>query len=299
MKIETLIRHFKEAYRGIRRNLAMSFASISAVAVTLFVFGIFLIVAFNMRYISGELEKQVAITASLQEGTTQAQMQDLLSQIKSDPMQKDATFVSKEQGLKEMKEQWGETDFIQDLSEDGKSNPLPDVIRVQPQSAEKIDQLAKKIEQLPNIESVDYGEGVTERLLSFSGWVGNLVLLFGLILSATAAFLISNTIKLTIMNRQREIEIMRLVGASNWFIRWPFFFEGAFIGVVGAVFPIAFCLAMYQAVLSVLNAGETFGILKLMPMMSLAAYVGGSVLVLGILIGVFGSIISVRRFLKI
>lgn len=298
MKIETMIRHVKEAYRGIQRNVAMSFAAISAVAVTLFVFGIFLIVAFNMRYISSELEKQVAITASLKEGLPEAQVQQLLNQIKADPMQKSAEFVSKEEGLKQMKEQWGDTDFIQDLSEDG-SNPLPDVIRVQPKKSEDIEKLAKKIEKLPNIESVDYGEGVTERLLNFSGWVRNLVFLFGLILAVIASFLISNTIKLTIHNRHREIEIMRLVGASNWFIRWPFFFEGAFIGIVGSIFPIIICLLMYQAALSVLNAGASFGIFKLMPMLSLSLYVSGSILLLGIAIGVLGSIISVRRFLKV
>jgi len=120
-----------------------------------------------------------------------------------------------------------------------------------------------------------------------------------LILAIIAAFLISNTIKLTIDNRQREIEIMRLVGASNWFIRWPFFFEGAFIGIVGSIFPIIICLLMYQAALSVLNAGATFGIFKLMPMLSLSLYVSGSILLLGIAIGVLGSIISVRRFLKV
>lgn len=298
MKIETWIRHFKEAYRGIQRNVAMSFAAISAVAVTLFVFGIFLIVAFNMRYISNELEKQVAITASLEDGTSQSQVNQLLQTIRADSMQKSTEYVSKEEGLKQMKEQWGDTDFIQDLSEDG-SNPLPDVIRIQPKKSDQIVKLAQKIEKLPNIESVDYGEGVTERLLKFSGWVRNLVLLFGFVLAVLASFLISNTIKLTIMNRHREIEVMRLVGASNWFIRWPFFFEGAFIGIVGAIFPIIFCLLMYQAALSVLNDGATIGILKLMPMLSLSLYVGGSTLLLGIAIGVLGSIISVRRFLKI
>lgn len=298
MKIETFQRHIKEAYRGIQRNIAMSFASISAVAVTLFVFGIFLIVAFNMRFISNELEKQVAITASLEEGTPESKAKQLVQQIQADPMQKATEYVPKEEGLKQMKEQWGDTDFIQDLSEDG-SNPLPDVIRVQPKKSEDIEKLAQKIEKLPNIESVDYGEGVTERLLNFSGWVRNLVFLFGLILAVIASFLISNTIKLTIHNRHREIEIMRLVGASNWFIRWPFFFEGAFIGIVGSIFPIIICLLMYQAALSVLNAGASFGIFKLMPMLSLSLYVSGSILLLGIAIGVLGSIISVRRFLKV
>lgn len=298
MKIETWVRHFKEAYRGVQRNMAMSFAAISAVAVTLFVFGIFLIVAFNMRYISNELDKQVSITVSLKENLSTQQVNGLVQQMQAEPDQKLVKYVPKEVGLKEIKEQWSDTDFIEGLS-DGNGNPLPDVIRVQPNAPQKTEQLALKLGKLSGVEDVDYGEGVTERLLSFSGWVRNIVLIFGFGLAGLAAFLISNTIKLTIIARHREIEIMRLVGASNWFIRWPFFFEGAFIGMSGAFFPMVLVLILYQAALSIVNSGSTFGLFKLMPMLSLGAYVGGSILLLGAFIGVLGSIISVHRFLRI
>ncbi|SHE95422.1 cell division transport system permease protein [Seinonella peptonophila] len=298
MKIETLTRHLREAYRGVQRNLAMSFAAISAVAVTLFVFGIFLIVAFNMRYISNELDKQVAITISLKENLGQAKISEMVNKLKADPDQKSVEYVSKEEGLKQIKEQWSDTQFIEGLSDDG-SNPLPDVIRIQPKNPDMTGKMAARFEGMPGVEAVDYGQGVTERLLSFSGWLRNIVLIFGFGLAGLSAFLISNTIKLTIIARHREIEIQRLVGASNWFIRWPFFFEGSFIGVSGAVFPIILVLILYQAALSVINDGPTYGIFKLMPMLSLGPYVGGSILLLGAFIGVTGSIISVHRFLKI
>lgn len=298
MKIETLARHFKEAYRGVQRNMAMSLAAISAVAVTLFVFGIFLIVAFNMRYISNELDKQVAITASLKENLSQAQIDQLVNQIKTDPDQKEVEYVSKEEGLKRLKEQWNDTEFIEALSDDG-SNPLPDVIHVQPKTSDKTKDLSLRVGKLPGVERVDYADEVTNRMLTFSGWLRNIVLIFGFGLACLASFLISNTIKLTIIARHREIEIMRLVGASNWFIRWPFFLEGAFIGITGAIFPIILVLILYQAALSVVNAGPTYGIFKFMPMLSISGYVGGSILLLGAFIGVLGSSISVRRFLRI
>ncbi|MDW2798790.1 FtsX-like permease family protein, partial [Clostridium boliviensis] len=112
------------------------------------------------------------------------------------------------------------------------------------------------------IEHEDHGDGVTDKLLDFSSLVRNVVLVFGLGLAVLAAFLISNTIKLTIFARRREIEIMRLVGASNWFIRWPFFIEGAFIGMLGAVFPVIIVLAFYKAALNVLTDGSQYSFIK-------------------------------------
>ena len=135
-------------------------------------------------------------------------------------------------------------------------------------------------------------------MLDFSSLVRNVVLVFGLGLAVLAAFLISNTIKLTIFARRREIEIMRLVGASNWFIRWPFFIEGAFIGMLGAVFPVIIVLAFYKAALNVLTA-QSYSFIKMLPMMPLSLYVALLTTFLGVLIGVWGSVISIRRFLKV
>lgn len=300
MRIETLSRHFREAYRGVRRNAWMSFAAISAVAVTLFIFGIFLIFAFNVRYMAVELDKQVAIRAALAEQLTDDQQLQVLKQIESMPEVKSAELVPKEEGLRQLKAQWGEegTEIFRSYEGEGK-NPLPDVITVVPKDPHQIKSLTEKVKSMTGIDEADDGEYVTEQLLTLSSWIRNIILIFGLGLATLAAFLISNTIKLTIIARRKEIEIQRLVGASNWFIRWPFFIEGAFIGWVGALVPTILVLVLYQVAYTILGVGEAQSILKMMPILSLGTYVTLCIFALGTAIGTLGSIISVRRFLKV
>lgn len=299
MKIETFMRHMREAYRGVRRNTWMSFAAISAVAVTLFIFGIFLIFAFNVRYMVAELNKQLVIRASLGEEVTDQQQGELLKQVQAISGVKTAKLVPKEEGLKRFKADWGDEDAKELFEGFDKDNPLPDVIEVEPQDPKQIKVVEAKVNELRGIAETTSGDQVTDKLVSLSSFTRNIVLVFGLGLAVLAAFLISNTIKLTIIARQREIEIQRLVGASNWFIRWPFFIEGAFIGVVGAIVPTVIVLALYQVAYTTLGAGEASSVLKMMPLLSLGTYVGISIFALGALIGTAGSMISVRRFLKV
>ncbi len=149
MRIETLSRHFREAYRGVRRNAWMSFAAISAVAVTLFIFGIFLIFAFNVRYMAVELDKQVAIRAALAEQLTDDQQLQVLKQIESMPEVKSAELVPKEEGLRQLKAQWGEegTEIFRSYEGEGK-NPLPDVITVVPKDPHQIKSLTDKVKSV-------------------------------------------------------------------------------------------------------------------------------------------------------
>jgi cell division transport system permease protein len=300
MRIDTLLRHLREAYRGIKRNTWMSFAAISAVSVTLFIFGLFLLCTFNLSYMTKQLDKQVAITVSLPMTATEADRVQLEQELKALKGVKKVDFVSKQQGLREMKEDWGEGgDKIFAGFEDKESNPIPDIFKVQPSHPEEIKTVVEEIKKLqPRVEDVEYAATVTDQLLSFSGVMRNVVLAFGLGLAILAAFLVSNTIRLTIIARRREIEIQRLVGASNWFIRWPFFIEGMFIGIGGAIFPIMIVTILYQAALSILGVGE-MSILKVMPLSEISLYVGSSILLLGACIGMWGSLISVRRFLRI
>jgi cell division transport system permease protein len=297
MKIETMKRHVREAYRAIRRNAWMSLAAISVVSVTLIIFGIFLAVMFNIRYMSSELDKQVAVRVVLDSQLTADQEEELTKQIKNMPDVKDATFVPKEEGLKKFKAEYGENadELFKDL--EGENNPLPDVIEVLPKDPKKIQDLADNIKKIGHgVQEVRYAKEVTDRLFNLTSKLQTLVLICALGLGILSAFLISNTIKLTIIARKREIEIQRLVGASNWFIRWPFFFEGAFIGLIGAIFPTIFVLVFYQIVYIVMGQDN---ILKMMPTLSLSLYVTLCLFVLGVAIGVWGSFISVRRFLKI
>jgi cell division transport system permease protein len=297
MKIETMMRHLREAYRALRRNTWMSFAAISVVAVTLIIFGIFLLVMFNVRYMTSELDKQVAIRVVLDSQMTADQEEELTKQIKNLPDVQDATFVPKEEGLKKFKAEYGENadELFKDL--EGDNNPLPDVIEVVPKDPKKTKDLAESIKKFGHgVQDARYAQEVTDRLLTFSSKLQTMMLICALGLGILSAFLISNTIKLTIIARKREIEIQRLVGASNWFIRWPFFFEGAFIGLIGAIFPTIFVLILYQIFYTVMGQDN---ILKMMPTLSLSLYVTVCLFVLGVTIGVWGSFISVRRFLKI
>ncbi|PTX59672.1 cell division transport system permease protein [Melghirimyces profundicolus] len=298
MKIETMFRHFKEAFKSLVRNNWMTFAAVSAVSVTLLIFGIFLVFAFNINYMASELDKQVSIRASLNAQIDADQIDQIQAQLKKNPQVKEVNFVSKQQGLQMMKEQWGDDkEFLEGLEKD---NPLPDILEIQAKDPQQTEALAKEIRKsYPNqVDQVDHGEGVSDRLLNLSAWVRNMVLVFGLGLAVLAAFLISNTIKLTIFARRREIEIMRLVGASNWFIRWPFFIEGAVIGMLGAIVPVTVVLLGYNAVVSILDADKAYSFFKLLGMWPLSLYVAGLTTMLGILIGVWGSLISIRRFLR-
>jgi cell division transport system permease protein len=298
MKIETTSRHFREAYRGIMKNSWMSFAAMGTVAVTLLIFGVFLIFAFNINYLTKELDKQLAVRASLQDGTPPAKQVEILNKMKQNSLVKTADLVPKDKGLEEMKKSWGDANFIEGLKS-GDQNPLPDIIRLEPKDPKKVKQLETEAKKVSGIVAADSGGGVTQTLLGFSGVVRNVILIFGLALSVLAAFLISNTIKLTIIARRKEIEVMRLVGASNWFIRWPFFIEGAFIGITGAILPIGILLILYQAFYNTVNSGAAYTVIQMMPVTALGSYLAVSTFILGAIIGIFGSVLSVRKFLKI
>lgn len=298
MKIETMWRHFCEAFKSITRNGWMSFAAISAVSVTLLIFGIFIVVAFNINFMANELDKQVSVRAALSASASADDIDQLQAQIKQDSAVRSVEFVSKEEALQMMKEQWGEdeSNFLDGLEKD---NPLPDTLVVYAVDPQKTPELKEKIRKYNLVDDADAGEGVSDRLLDGSALVRNVVFLFGLGIAVLAAFLISNTIKLTIFARRREIEIMRLVGASNWFIRWPFFFEGGMIGVLGAIVPVAAVLLVYQGFIRIMDADKAYALIKLSPMWPLSMWVAGMTTLLGVVIGVWGSLISIRRFLKV
>ena len=301
MKIDTMIRHVKEAFRSLSRNRMMTLSAISAVAVTLFIFGIFIAVAMNIQFLAKELDKQMALRASISPTATNDDIERLQKEIGKDSEVKSVSFVSKEVGLRRMKEQWGDDsdDFFRGL--EGEDNPLPHMLVIVPQNPQEIKALAEKIENNNKnyIDQVDFGGGVTDDLLSFSSWIRNIVLVLGIGLAILSAFLISNTIKLTIFARRREIEIMRLVGASNWFIRWPFFIEGAVIGILGAIVPVGLVLLIYYSLLNALGVESSYSFFQLLPMWPLSLYIAGITIALGVIIGVWGSLISVRRFLRV
>ncbi|SDH65197.1 permease-like cell division protein FtsX [Alteribacillus bidgolensis] len=298
MKGRTLVRHGKEGMKNLGRNGWMSFASISAVTIMLMVVGVFLILILNMNHFMSTVEEDVEVrvyvdlTASEEE---QKELEEGLSQI--DHVES-ITYLGKDEGLDELIESLGEEDraAFESLRDE---NPLNDAFIIQADEPQLTEQVASEAEKLPHIDRVDYGEQVVEQLFNVTNVLRTIGIVLVLGLMFTAMFLISNTIKLTIVARQKEIQIMKLVGATNGFIRWPFFLEGLLLGVLGAIVPVAAVMAGYHYLYDNFAGRLRLNFAELLPVYPLTLQVTLVLLGIGALVGVWGSLTSVRKFLKV
>ncbi|MEH7225099.1 permease-like cell division protein FtsX [Bacillus sp. JJ1566] len=297
MKLNTLRRHFRESSKNLGRNGWMTFASVSAVTVTLLLVGVFLVIMMNLNSMATSLEKDVRISVHTDLTSTKEQQDALKAEIVKIPQVADVTFSSKDEELQKMIESFGEDGKIFEMYEQG--NPLHDVFVVKTKDPQDIMKVAEQVEKMDYVHSVNYGKGKVEKIFSTVGVSRNIGigLIVGLLF--TAMFLISNTIKITIFARQREIEIMKLVGATNSFIRWPFFLEGLFLGILGSMIPIGIILGFYNFLYDLIQPQLNGTFLELLAFNPFAFQVTGLLLLIGAFIGVWGSLMSVRKFLKV
>lgn len=297
MKIKTFSRHLREGAKSLARNGWMTFASISAVTITLLLVGVFLAVIMNMNHFASKVEKDVEIRVHIDPAATKEDQEALKASIQSLPEVDSLKFSSKQDELKRVIKSFGDSGKSFELFE--QDNPLKDVYILKTKKPTDTVKAAKKIEKMQFVSMVQYGKGQVEKLFSTVKIGRNIgvVLIAGLLF--TAMFLISNTIKITIYARRTEIEIMKLVGATNWFIRWPFLLEGLFLGVLGSILPIALILTAYNSALSVLNEKLTGTIFEMLPYNPFVFQLSALLLLIGAVIGMWGSVMSVRRFLKV
>ncbi|APH03603.1 cell division protein FtsX [Bacillus weihaiensis] len=294
--INTLGRHFRESLKSLARNAWMTFASISAVTVTLILVGTFLVIMMNLNHVASNLEKDVEIRVLIDVTADEQAQTALKSEIEKIAEVDSIVFSPKEDELNNLVESLGEEGKSFELFE--QNNPLNDVFVVKAKNPKDTNTVAEKIEKLENASKVRYGQEQVEKLfqgISVARNIG-LGLIIGLIF--TAMFLISNTIKITIIARKREIEIMRLVGATNGFIRWPFFLEGLFLGVLGAVVPITLIVIAYQSIYSLASEKLQGSFIELLPFSPFVFQISAILLLIGAVIGIWGSLMSVRKFLK-
>lgn len=276
------------------RNSWMSFASVGAVAVTLFILGSFMLLNVNVEYLTNQIKDQVEIIAYVDEVLSGAEVDRLrVSLIQMDRVE-EVRFVSRQEALQRLKEDLGE-EMVAGFEADGR-NPLRDSFEIRAIIPEDIPQVATELEAMPGIARIDYGTAVVEKLFRFAGavrWVG-LFFMGGLAL--TALFLIANTIKLTVAARSTEIMIMKYVGATEWFVRWPFLIEGLALGSFGALLPTLALIYLYGQTVAVAQVHLNF--LPLVPPQEIVWHLARILLLLGTAIGGAGSLLSMRRFLK-
>jgi len=298
MKGRTLSRHLRESVKSLGRNSWMTFASISAVTVTLLLVGVFAVIMMNLNKVATDLENDVEIRVLIDimeddEQTAKAEA-ELIAQIENLPEVEEVVYSAKEQELNDLIK-----DFGDELSLFEQNNPLHNVLYVKAADPQQTANVAKQIEKLDHINDVLYGEGKVEKLFSFLNISRNigLVLILGLLF--TAMFLISNTIRITITARKDEIEIMKLVGATNSFVRVPFVLEGMWIGLLGSIIPITAVSVIYYNLYNTLSKRIKGDLLELLEVTPLLYQVSALLVGIGLLIGIWGSFMSVRKFLKI
>jgi cell division transport system permease protein len=297
MKIRTFKRHGVEAFKSMGRNGWMSFASISAVTVTLLLVSVFLAILLNINYIATQIEDDVQIRAYIERTEKPENYEAYKHQLESIDKVKTVEFQSKEKGLDELIKSLGDEGEV--FSSLKKENPLRDAFIVQTDTPQQTAEVAKEIDKMKFVSKTEYGQGTVEKLFKVTDTARNVGIFLVLGLVFTAMFLISNTIKLTIVSRRREIEIMKLVGATNGFIRWPFFIEGFALGVSGALLPIIVMAVGYQAIFDIVNQKLGTVFIELLPVNPLIPQLSLLMLIIGGVIGVWGSLTSVRKFLKI
>lgn len=295
MKARTAGRHFRDSLKSISRNGWMTFASVSAVTVTLLLVGVFVMIMMNLNKVADDLERDVEIKVYVELTADEASVTTLQENIKNIPGVSELTYATKGEELKKLV-----MDFGEDLELFEQENPLHNVFYVKAKNPQETEKVAKEIDQLDNTFEVSYGEGKIEKLFSALNMGRNVGIVLILALLFTAMFLISNTIRITIVARRRDIEIMKLVGATNWFIRIPFILEGMWLGILGAILPITLVTVLYynlyHALQPKLESGNLFNLLEFSPFIY---QLNGLILLMGVLIGVWGSFMSVRKFLRV
>ena len=297
MNYRTFFRHVKESFKSLGRNGWMTFASVSAVTVTLSLVGVFIVLMMNLNNFATNVESDVEVRVHIDRTATEEQAAELKTSIETIGQVEKVTLSPKEDEL---------NNIIASMGEDGKAfelfeqdNPLNDVYVVKTKTPQDVVTVAQKAEKMDYVETVEYGQNYVEKLFNIVSVSRNVGFILIVALLLTAMFLISNTIKVTIFARRREIEIMRLVGATNGFIRWPFFLEGLWLGILGAIIPITLIAVGYKYLYDSISPSMSIDYMQMLSYNPFILQVAGLLVLLGALIGVWGSLMSVRKFLKV
>jgi cell division transport system permease protein len=285
----------RESVSSLKRNSLMSIASVSTVALSLLILGLFLIMVLNMNNMAASLESQVQISVYLQDNLSSSEVQSIGKQIEKMPGVNQALFVSKQEALNRFKERLGEQQSM--LNALGDTNPLPNAFEIRVDRPEQVKPVAEAIAKLKGVEAAKFGQEVVEQMFNLAKMmriIGGVLILF---LAMAATFIISNTIRITVFARRKEIGIMKYVGATDWFIRWPFLIEGMILGFSGALIAVVLLGEAYSIFTSQVYRSLAF--LPLIPKYPFITNIGICLLVVGTVIGAVGSTISLKRFMKV
>ena len=286
------------AHEGLSNMFSHGFMSFAAVGITvacLLIMGTFTLVAVNANELLRDLEQENEILAYVDDSCTEAESKALQKELEAVPNVASATYISKEQAMEDFVAQYPDEDMFQDLD--------PEILRdryaIKITDLEQIRQTKETVEGIPGIARVNAYEEIAGGFITVRNVATVICVALIAILFVVSVFIISNTIKLTTFDRRDEIAIMRMVGATNGFIRWPFVYEGFMMGLLGAVIAFFSQWGLYEAVTRGVDNNDTLQLIHVIPFQELWVPVAVVFAAAGILIGVGGSLSAIRKFLQV
>ena len=294
--IRIFVRNVRDAFRSVVRNFSLSLAAITCITITLILVALSMVITANVNNFTKTLEEELSIVVYLNEDVSAEMENEIYSNISGLEGVEKATLKTKEEWKKEIQSYSSELDATLSYLED---NPLLDSVIVKVKDINSISYVASIIRNYDGVKSALYGEETVDKMIAIFDIVKKATLVVVLALILVTAFLISNTIKLTIFSRKSEIEIMRLVGTSNFVIKQPFIIEGFFLGLIGSAIPIIVTIYGYILFYDHFDGYLFSHLIELIKPMNLVWYISGVLAILGGIVGMFGSGRAVRKYLKI
>ena len=294
----TFFRSLRDAFKSVVRNFSLSLASITCITITLIIIASALLLSENVKNFTDEIEKDVTIVAFLESDVKDDTRENFETSLKKNLNVETFDYKSKDEVKNEMAKE--NKTFSSVLSEwDDASNPLKDTYTIKVRDVKSIGKTAKEIEGTDGVNSVQYGEGLVEKLVGVFDAIEKITYIAALALIIVTVFLIINTIKLTIFSRKREIGIMRLVGASNSRIKLPFVIEGIILGMIGSIIPILVVVFGYTGLYDYFGGVLFSPVIKLVSPTPFVVNTSLIILVIGMVVGMVGSARAVRRYIKV
>lgn len=292
--LRNFFQHVLESLKSLRRNGWMTVSSVTAVTVTLALLGAFLVIILNTVKLAQDMENNVEVSVYVNYETDEDEKKELRNNLEEIPHVESIDFSSKDEELARVQASYGDSWDLFD-----QDNPLLDVFIVRADDPQYVEDITEEANGMTEyVHDASYGEDLSDRIFSIAQRTRTWGLIGSIVLIVVAIFLISNTIRMTILTRKQEIQVMRLVGAKNGYIRWPFFLEGGWIGLIGSIIPIILMYTGYNKVYELVNPILERSNFSLLQPGSFNWQMSLLLAVIGIVIGSVGSAFSMRRFLK-
>ena len=290
--------HLKEGFHSIFTHGLMSFAAVCMIVACLIIMGSFSLVAVNLDNTLGDLEAENEFTAYVEEGMAEADARALQTKLEQIPNVSSVTFVNGEQALEDYRQRYVDSEnaaLFEDLPED----LLQHRFRIHVVDIESLSQTVAAVAEVDGISETQAALDIAQGFITIRNMAGAVAWILILLLLIISLFIIANTIKLATFHRREEIAIMKMCGATNWFVRWPFIFEGMILGFVGAIVAFFLQWGIYSLMVTAISEYGGLQLIAVVPFQTLALRVAAIFAAAGLLIGAGGSLLAIRKFLQV